>query len=73
MIPFNDLKPQHVLLVNELEEAIRRVIERGWFMLGPEVEAFEGAFAAYYGVANAVGGDQVAQAITDFESEGHDG
>jgi len=73
MIPFNDLKPTHVLLVKELEEAIRRVIERGWFILGPEVEAFEGAFAAYHGVANAVGVDQVAQAITDFENEGTDG
>jgi dTDP-4-amino-4,6-dideoxygalactose transaminase len=55
MIPFNDLKPQHVLLAKELDEAIRRVVERGWFILGPEVEAFEGAFAAYHGVANAVG------------------
>jgi len=55
MIPFNDLKPIHLLLAKELEEAIRRVIERGWFILGPEVEAFEAAFAAYHGVANAVG------------------
>ena len=55
MIPFNDLKPTHVLLVKELEEALRRVVERGWFILGPEVEAFETAFAAYHGVAHAVG------------------
>ena len=72
MIPFNDLKPTHVLLVKELEEAIRRVIERGWFMLGPKVEVFEGTFANYHGVANAVGVDQVAQAITDFEKEAPD-
>jgi dTDP-4-amino-4,6-dideoxygalactose transaminase len=29
--------------------AIRRVIDRGWFVLGPEVEAFEAEFAAACG------------------------
>ena len=35
--------------------AIERVIERGWFVLGPEVEAFEAEFAAASGAAHAVG------------------
>ena len=35
--------------------AIDRVIERGWFVLGPEVEAFEHEFAAASGAAHAVG------------------
>ena len=35
--------------------AIRRVIDRGWFVLGPEVEAFEAEFAAACGAAHAVG------------------
>src|SRR5206468_2217503 len=35
--------------------AIERVIERGWFVLGPEVEAFEQEFAAASGAAHAVG------------------
>ena len=39
----------------EVESAIRRVIERGWFVLGPEVEAFEAEFAAACGAAHAVG------------------
>jgi dTDP-3-amino-3,4,6-trideoxy-alpha-D-glucose transaminase len=55
MIPFNDLKPLHTILAKELDEAIQRVVKRGWFILGPEVEAFEAAFAAYHGVAHAVG------------------
>jgi dTDP-4-amino-4,6-dideoxygalactose transaminase len=32
-----------------------RVLERGWFILGPEVEAFEQAFAAYLSVNHVVG------------------
>jgi len=35
--------------------AIERVIERGWFVLGPEVEAFEQEFADASGAAHAVG------------------
>ena len=35
--------------------AIHRVIASGWFVLGPEVEAFETEFAAAQGVAHAVG------------------
>jgi dTDP-4-amino-4,6-dideoxygalactose transaminase len=34
---------------------MQRVMERGWFVLGPEVEAFEMAFARYHGVPHAVG------------------
>jgi dTDP-4-amino-4,6-dideoxygalactose transaminase len=35
--------------------AIARVVERGWFILGPELEAFEREFADASGVAHAVG------------------
>jgi len=35
--------------------AIDRVIARGWFILGPEVDAFEAEFAAACGAAHAVG------------------
>ncbi|GAB3858300.1 DegT/DnrJ/EryC1/StrS family aminotransferase [Dactylosporangium cerinum] len=35
--------------------AVRRVVDSGWYILGPEVEAFEAAFAAYCGVPHAVG------------------
>ena len=58
-IPFNDLKPLHGLLAGELEAAALRVLASGWYILGPELEAFEQAFAAYHGmthgVAHAVG------------------
>lgn len=54
-IPFNDLRPQGVALRAELEAALRRVFDRGWFILGPELEAFEAEFAAYCGARYAVG------------------
>src|SRR5437773_2352339 len=38
-----------------LRAAIDRVVARGWFILGPEVEAFENEFAAAMGGARAVG------------------
>lgn len=40
---------------DELRSAIDRVLESGWFALGPEVEAFEAAFARYLGSPNCVG------------------
>jgi len=38
-----------------IDAAIARVLDRGWFVLGPEVEAFEQEFAAASGAAHAVG------------------
>jgi dTDP-4-amino-4,6-dideoxygalactose transaminase len=55
MIPFNDLGPLHRLLADEIGAATQRVLSSAWYILGPEVEAFEAAFAAYHGVAFAVG------------------
>ena len=55
MIPFNQLKPIHDQLAGEIAVAMRRVADSGWYILGPEVEAFEREFAEYHGVAHAVG------------------
>lgn len=38
-----------------VQTAIGRVIERGWFVLGPELESFEREFADAAGAAHAVG------------------
>ena len=35
--------------------AIRRVIDRGWFILGPEGEAFERELAEAFGASHAIG------------------
>jgi dTDP-4-amino-4,6-dideoxygalactose transaminase len=40
---------------DEIDEATRRVFERGSYILGAEVEAFEAEFASYIGARHAVG------------------
>lgn len=39
----------------EIDAAIRRVLESGWYILGEEVAALEREFAAYCGLGHAVG------------------
>ena len=39
----------------EIDSAVRRVLEGGWYILGEEVAAFEREFAAYLGVSDAIG------------------
>ncbi len=53
MIPFLQLTPGED--AGDVRQAIERVIERGWFVLGPELDAFEREFAAACGAAEAVG------------------
>jgi dTDP-4-amino-4,6-dideoxygalactose transaminase len=40
-VPFVDLKAGIAAMRGELDAAIARVVDSGWFILGPEVEAFE--------------------------------
>ena len=54
-VPFNDLRRQAVGLPDAIDTAIRRVLDRGWFILGEELRCFEQEFAAYCGAAYAVG------------------
>lgn len=55
MIPFLDLKSPHVELRAEIDEAIGRVVSSGWYILGPEVDAFESEYANYCEAAYCVG------------------
>ena len=52
-IPFTRLTPREDGA--PIRAAIDPVIARGWFVLGPEVEAFEAEFAEAMGAACAVG------------------
>jgi dTDP-4-amino-4,6-dideoxygalactose transaminase len=54
MIPFLDLQAQYRQIKPEIDAAIARVIDSTRFVLGPEVTAFEGRFAAYCGVKHCV-------------------
>lgn len=64
MIPVTDLQRQHALLRERLNAAAGRVIDSGWFILGPEVRAFEEEFAAWVGTAACVGVASGTDAIT---------
>lgn len=53
MIPFLNLTPG--VDAADVRAAIERVVARGWFVLGPELETFERRFAALCGAQHAVG------------------
>lgn len=55
MIPFTDFTREYKAIKKEINGAINRVLNRGWFVLGPEVENFEKKFARYVGVKYCVG------------------
>jgi dTDP-4-amino-4,6-dideoxygalactose transaminase len=55
MVPFLDLTRQYRRIEEEILSSQRRVLEKGRFILGEEVSAFEEEFARYCGVRYGVG------------------
>lgn len=55
MIPFLDLRDAYLELKDEIDAAVMRVLDGGWYILGDEVEAFETEWADYCGTSHAVG------------------
>jgi dTDP-3-amino-3,4,6-trideoxy-alpha-D-glucose transaminase len=62
-VPFLDLRRQKYAHKGLLAEAFSRVVDRGRFIGGPSLEAFEAAFAEYCGVEHAVGVNSGTDAI----------
>ncbi len=54
-VPLLDLKPQYLSLKNELDEAIIKVAESQYFILGPEVDSMEKVFCEYLNCKHALG------------------
>lgn len=54
-VPLNDLVRQSRSIQDELAACARRVVERGWFVLGSECAGFEAEFAAYCGSSHCIG------------------
>ena len=53
-VPFGDLKAHVRALRPEIDAAVARVLDSGWFILGPEGEAFERELAASLDARHAV-------------------
>lgn len=54
-VPFLELKRESKRHRAELDAAISRVVDRGWYILGPELESLEAEFAAYLKLPFAAG------------------
>ncbi|HUM02894.1 MAG TPA: DegT/DnrJ/EryC1/StrS family aminotransferase [Thermoanaerobaculia bacterium] len=54
-VPLLDLKKQYATIREELKRAADELFESQMFILGPRVEAFEKAVAAYVGTKHAIG------------------
>ena len=54
-VSFGNLRAHYDNYREEIDVAVRRTLDSGWFVLGREVEAFEREFAAWVGVRHCVG------------------
>lgn len=54
-IPFLDLKAAYLELKPEIDAAVARVLDSGWYILGEEVDAFEAEYASYCGSRHCIG------------------
>ena len=54
-VPFLDLGAAYRELQTQIESAVLASMRTGWYILGPEVEAFESDFATYCDAAHCVG------------------
>ena len=54
-IPFLNLHAAYQELKPDIDKAVGRVLDSGYYILGPEVEAFEAEFARYCEASQAIG------------------
>lgn len=54
-VPFLDLRAAYLELKPEIDAAIARVLDSGYYILGPEVEAFEEEWAQYCEAKHSIG------------------
>jgi len=62
-VPFGNLKIRYHALSDEFDRAIKRVLQRGHFILGQELEAFERDFAEFLGAGFVAGCASGTEAI----------
>lgn len=54
-VPFLDLRSSYLELKEEIDRAVERVLNSGWYVLGQEVEDFEREWSDYCNVPHTVG------------------
>ena len=64
MIKVLDLKKVNERFRGEMDAAVKRVLDSGWYLLGKEVEACEQEFAAYCGTKHCMGVANGLDALT---------
>ncbi len=62
-VPFGDLKVHYHSVKQEVDTAVKRVLESGYYILGPELKTFEENFAQYLGANYVVGCASGTEAI----------
>ncbi|MCD6048107.1 MAG: Glutamine--scyllo-inositol transaminase [Gammaproteobacteria bacterium] len=62
-IPFLDLKAPYIELKEEIDNAIARTLNSGWYLLGEELKQFEQEYANYIGAKYCVGVGNGLEAI----------
>lgn len=63
MIVMNDFKKEYKAMKPQINAAIKRCLESGWYILGKEVETFEKQFAEYIGTKYCIGVGNGMEAI----------
>jgi dTDP-4-amino-4,6-dideoxygalactose transaminase len=63
LIPPADPRANYLAHHEEIDEAVRRVLDSGWYILGSEVRGFEAEFAGYVGTKFGIGVGNGTEAI----------
>ena len=53
-VDYTVLRRSYELYIEEYEEAVLRVMQSGWYILGPEMQSFEKEFAEYMGAKHCI-------------------
>jgi len=53
-IPFLNFEPMHMTIRYEISDALKKIYDNNWFILGPSVDAFEKEFSNYCGTSYCI-------------------
>jgi dTDP-4-amino-4,6-dideoxygalactose transaminase len=63
-VPFLELRSAYLELKDEIDAAVARTLDSGWYLIGRELSAFEQEFASYVGAGHCVGVANGLDALT---------